>query len=144
MQAGDPGYSAVEQHGFIAAPFDQSTSIVWWNASFLSTGALGATLGAGFANTSSIISSQGAGNYAANVCYELVLNGYSDWFLPSRDELNKLYINRVLIGGLNGINYWSSSEVNATHVWGHTFPTGYQDNSYYKASTASVRAMRVF
>ncbi|MES1198032.1 MAG: hypothetical protein ABUL41_02025, partial [Chitinophagaceae bacterium] len=49
---------------------------------------------------------------AARICGDLVLNGYDDWYLPSKDELNQLYINRVAIGGFNDPEqeYWSSSE----------------------------------
>jgi len=78
-------------HGLIAAPKDQSAGIVWWNGSFIDTGGTGTAVGTGQPNTDTIIAAQGEGNYAASLAANLVLNGYSDWFLPSRDELNLLY-----------------------------------------------------
>ena len=78
-------------HGLIAAIQDQSTGIAWFNGSFNDTGATGTAVGTGQANTDNIIAAQGAGHYAASLAGQLVLNGYSDWFLPSKDELNLMY-----------------------------------------------------
>ncbi len=123
LQAGDPGFITGEEHGLIAAPFDQSTGIIWWNGNYLNTGATATAIGAGNANTNMIVSAQGTGNYAAKLCYDLTLNGYSDWYLPSKDELDKLNFNQVAIGAsLN--TYWSSSEYNSTVVWAQGFPNG--------------------
>ena len=99
LQSGDPGYIAGQVHGLIAAATDQSTGIQWYNGSYTVTGATATVLGTGNANTNTIVAVQGAGSYAAQLCYDLVLNGYSDWYLPSKDELNKLYLNRIAIGG---------------------------------------------
>jgi hypothetical protein len=46
---------------------------------------------------------------AARKCDDLALNGYDDWFLPSKDELNQMYLQRSVIGGFHKC-YWSSSE----------------------------------
>jgi hypothetical protein len=73
----------------------------------------------------------------------LVLNGYSDWYLPSKDELNKLYINRVAIGGFTTYFYWSSSEVEVSSAWHQYFFNGAQRIDF-KASQFSVRAVRAF
>ncbi len=154
LQPGDPGYDANTQHGLIAASADQSTAIQWYNGTFTTTGALAQELGTGNANTNTIVASQGAGNYAAKLCYDLVLDGYSDWFLPSREELNKLYINRVAIGGFStdatpgSSVYWTSSEGvsltppnnGAFHVY---FITG-QNGGANKNQTFFVRAVRSF
>jgi hypothetical protein len=141
--AGDPGYVAGETHGLIAAPSDQSTGIQWYNGSYITTGATGLALGTGMANTNAIVAAQGAGSYAAKLCADLVLNGYSDWYLPSRDELNKLYINRSSIGGFATGYYWSSSETNATNAWSISFVTGLA-TSHSKHGTTYVRAVRAF
>ena len=139
------------QHGIIAAPNDQSYGIQWYNGDYIVTGAIGTAIGTGQTNTTAIVLAQGEGDYAAKLCDDLVLNGYSDWFLPSKDELNMLYKNRNLIGGFDmtsGI-YWSSSEDyfnNATilyYAWNQLFYDGGQYN-YYKGNAYRVRAVRAF
>ena len=143
LQAGDPGYDANVPHGLIAAPSDQSTGIQWYNGSYVTTGATATALGTGNANTNTIVSVQGAGSYAAKLCYDLVLNGYSDWYLPSKDELDKLYLNRTAIGGFAAAYYWSSSEGNTTNAWNQYFSLGGQA-SHNKSLTNYVRAVRAF
>ncbi|MEO6405008.1 MAG: DUF1566 domain-containing protein [Ferruginibacter sp.] len=125
FQPGDSGYISGQVHGIIAAASDQGTGIQWYNGSFITTGAGTWILGFGNANTNKIVIAQGAGSYAAKLCYDLVLNGYSDWYLPSKDELNKLYINRIAIGGFSGA-YWSSTENGNTQAWYQVFTNGAQ------------------
>jgi len=140
---GDPGYDANVRHGLIAAPSDQSIGIQWYNGGFTTTGATGTALGTGNANTNTIVTSQGAGSYAAKLCADLVLGGYSDWYLPSKDELNKLYLNKVAVGGFASYYYWSSSEDSQYYTWGQYLVDGTQ-NSYGKSGTFYVRAIRSF
>jgi hypothetical protein len=141
LQPGDPGYDSNVVHGLIAAPSDQSTGIQWYNGSYISTGAIATAMGAGNANTNTIVSAQGAGSYAAQLCHDLVLNGYSDWYLPSKDELNKLYLNQTAIGGIAAVGYWSSSEATNENAFAQT--NGNQGNDY-KDYQYSVRAIRSF
>lgn len=143
LQSGDPGYNASVQHGIIAAPSNQSTGIQWYNGSFVTTGASATALGTGYANTNAIVSIQGAGNYAAKLCFDLVLNNYSDWYLPSKDELNKLYINKTAIGGFATNYYWCSSEISTFAAWEQTFTNG-SLLSVHKGMTSYVRAVRSF
>jgi hypothetical protein len=148
LQTGDPGFDPNTQHGLIAASTDQSNGIQWYNGSYVVTSATGTAIGTGLANTNTIISVQGATatNYAAGLARAYRGGGYSDWYLPSKDELNKLWINRVAIGLSSGISgyYWSSSEVNTEGAWYQSFSTGTQSNFYNKYSTSSVRAVRSF
>jgi hypothetical protein len=145
LQPGNPGYNANMPHGLIAAPADQSAGIQWYNGSYQITNASATAIGTGNANTNLIVSVQGAGSYAAKLCYDLVLNGYSDWFLPSRDELIRLCGNMNLIGGFtNGGDYWSSSEItpqpNASSIWFNLC----DEFQYDKSGTYRVRAIRTF
>jgi hypothetical protein len=139
--AGDPGYVAGETHGIIAAPSDQSTGIQW-GCYGTTVGGTSTALGTGAANTAVVSSTCGAGT-AARLCADLVLNGYSDWYLPSRDELNKLYINRSSIGGFTTIPYWSSSENGTVGAWLINFNSG-AAAGYSKANLNYVRAVRAF
>lgn len=143
LQSGDPGYVAGETHGIIAAPSDQSTGIQWYNGNYITTGATATALGTGNANTNAIVAAQGNGNYAAKLCYDLILDGYSDWYLPSIDELNKLYENSYVIGGLTGYFYWSSSEYDFNYAWFFYFNMG-GTNYFMKYHTYNVRAVRSF
>ena len=148
LVSGDPGYNAIVQHGLIAATSDQSTGIQWYDGSSTTTGATGTDIGTGLSNTNTIITSQGnTGSYAAKLCadYSLNVNGvvYDDWYLPSQDELNKLYLNQVAIGGFANNYYWSSSEYDDTYARRQDFASGYQTTGY-KIYSRYVRAIRAF
>ena len=146
LQPGDPGYDANETHGLIAAPNDQSSSINWMNTSPSLVGVFSTALGSGSYNTNVIVANYGSGNYAAKLCSDLVLNGYSDWYLPSKDELNKLFLNQIAIGGFSNSAYWSSNEWmpgDGSIALTQYFPGGGW-NYYYKGYNYSVRAIRYF
>jgi hypothetical protein len=108
-------------------------------------------VGTGKANTAQIIASQGAGSYAAKLCDDLVIGVYSDWYLPSKDELNLMYTNigqgaaapLSNVGGFVSNYYWSSSEYDDGFAWNQYFSNGYQYN-YGKNFTLYVRAVRAF
>lgn len=143
---GDTGYDPSVQHGLIAATADQSTGIQWYNGSYVETGATDTAIGTGQANTTTIVTIQGAGSYAAQLCNDLTVGSYSDWYLPSKDELNKLFLNRLAIGGFAALySYWSSSEYDAFFAWSQSFYNGVQ-YYYYKDDTFNfrVRAVRAF
>ena len=145
LQSGDPGYNSNYRHGLIAAPSDQSTGIQWYNGSYTTTNTTATAIGSGNANTSMIVTVQGAGSYAAKLCDDLVLGGYSDWYLPSKDELNQLYLNKTEIGGFGDIqSYWSSSEINNLAAWRQYFGNGTQGGSSKNNTTYFVRAIRAF
>jgi len=124
-----------------AAPNDQGISV--WNGS----GTVGGTseaIGTGKANTDAIVA-QSAGNAdsAAKLCYELDLGGYTDWFLPSKNELSLMYTNLKVAGMDNfGDNpYWSSTEESELFAWYQYFGTGSIDNGN-KNDLNYVRAIR--
>jgi hypothetical protein len=154
-QSGDPGYSSINTPVLISATSDQTSGgrVNWSNSSNLSTevnlsGASYEVLGAGSANTDAIISLYtNTGTYAAKTARDYRGGAYTDWYLPSRDELNKLYINRVVIGSFITNNthpvsvYWTSNEANSSVANGQNFGTGsYLPDS--KAWTFQVRAVR--
>jgi len=142
LESGDPGYVEGETHGFIVATCDQSTGIQWYNGGNVTTGATGQALGTGSANTTTIITVQEEGSYAAQICAAYTVEGYSDWFLPSKDELNKLYSNSTINDGFSGF-YWTSSESSYSNAWVIWFPS-MGPTSTGKSSTYNVRAFRAF
>lgn len=143
LQPGDPGYIVGETHGIIAAPTDQSAGLQWSNGSYFWTYANNWNIGGGSSNTSIVISTQGLGSYAAQLCNDLVLNGYNDWYLPSKAELDLLYDNRTLIGGFANNYYWSSTEDNFDGARRRHFGNG-ASNGDYKGMPWLVRAIRYF
>ena len=133
-------------HGLIAATADQSTGIIWAIAAYQSTSVTGTltTIGSGSANTDKIIAQNVAGSaYAAGLARSYTGGGYSDWFLPSKDELNQMYVQRVAIGGFVSDYYWSSSEYNAYFAWFQDFSIGIL-NATGKDHSSYVRAVRAF
>ena len=149
LQAVDPGYDATIQKGLIAATSDQSTGIRWYNGSWLYTGATGTAIGTGLSNTNAIIASQGetATSYAAGLARAYAGGGYTDWYLPSKEELNKLRMNRDGIGGFADDYYWSSSEysVDGVLAWYQNFHIGADQGAINKGiRTFNVRAIRAF
>ncbi len=107
-------------------------------------------VGTGKQNTQLIVAaldSAGETGRAAQLCVSLNVNGYTDWFLPSKDELSLMYGNLKVngLGEFTGGNYWSSSEgpSNTQGAWLQVFGGGAQIN-YQKSYTNYVRAIRAF
>ena len=80
---------------------------------------------------------------ANKICDDLELNGYTDWYLPSKEELNKLYLNKYIIGGFSDSWYWSSTEGRPGTAWLEIFNNG-NKHIYFKDDTYNVRAVRTF
>ncbi len=79
------------------------------------------------------------------MCDNLVKNGYSDWFLPNKEQLNKLWLKKSVVGGFvdDNVGYWSSSEDSAGKTWAQNFNGGHQ-NQIDKKRGARARAVRSF
>jgi hypothetical protein len=140
---GDSGYVAGQTHGLIATTSNQSTG-AQWGCSGTSISGTNTILGTGLANTSAIVNVCTTTTIAAALCNNLVSGGYSDWYLPSRDELNKLYLNKTAIGGFSNVSYWSSSQVGTTTAWSINFTTGISSSTSTKSTLLYVRAIRKF
>lgn len=139
--------------GLVAAPFDQSdensqfTGAPWKAGEIVGIAfqGTGVEIGEGKSNTQAIVAHFDGDYFAAKLCDDLDLNEYSDWFLPSKDELNAMYINLHLHG--NGdfnseAIYWSSS--GSVHdAWYQFFQTGNQQ-TFGTLGTFYVRAVREF
>ena len=159
LQPGDNGYNANVPHGLIAAPSDQG-SAQWGCTSTEISGADGTAIGTGAQNTIDIMNGCSTAGIAARLCGDLVLGGYSDWYLPSKDELYKMYLNRVAIGGFASDSYWSSTEsytyneyystegmystYNVDVAWVQGFGNGSQSTNLKGHDFSNVRAVRAF
>ena len=141
LKNGDAGYIAGETHGIIAATSDQSTGAAW-GCSGVSV-STNTSLGAGKNNTALIIKNCTSSNIAALICDNLSLSGFTDWFLPSSDELYKLYLNKGLIGGFSGAYYLSSSQYTVSTALNYNFNTGGLF-TISKSTIGYVRAIRQF
>ena len=132
LKSGDAGYDANVQHGLIAATSDQSVGDAPWSKNKIFIGNTSLLIGSGLANTTRIISLQGnTGNYAAKIARDYVSNGFSDWYLPSVNEMKELIAQRAIVGGFSlGRYYWTSSE--------YTTNLGQTDLSTY-ANTAWIQ-----
>ena len=135
-----------------AAPFGDEVQRTWatgGNQSAAVSGADGTANGTGEQNTADIVAQSGnvAVTSAAVYCSELVSGGQSDWFLPSKDELNLMYTNlhsaSTPLGGFSSVYYWSSSEDGDYNGWYQDFDGVIQFYSY-KGNPAYVRPVRAF
>ena len=155
LQEGDSGYEAGKVKGLIAAASNQSSGTYWHSSNDGSIGTTATGLGTGNANTAAIVGVYTTESNAAKICSDLVLNEKSDWYLPSKDELDKLYYNISTgsttannIGNFDtseGDGYWSSSESSLDKAWGRRFDINDGSLSVVKNySTGHVRAIRSF
>lgn len=135
---------STKKHGLIAAVKDQSAGVRWDKGNHFLIGATGKAIGTGKKNTNKIVNALGTtGSYAALICKQYRGGGFSDWFLPSKAELSKLYYKRTVVGGFTATNYWSSSEYDAENAWDEVFDGAYKFADY-KNFTLRVRAIRSF
>jgi hypothetical protein len=134
-----------DQFGLVCAQNDQGTSVPWYAQSYIYYGTTSTAIGTGQSNTSSLASILGNGFYAAKFCDDLVLNGFDDWFLPSRDELGLMYTNlkRNGFGNFTNSSYWSSSECDYLNAYTQYFSSGRQSCNN-KFHSYSIRAVRIF
>jgi hypothetical protein len=144
LEPGDPGYALNEVHGLIIATKDEFLLDVSWGVSNLLK--TETTIGTGLANTNKIIQASGgfANRTAAGLARARRDGGYSDWFLPSKDELTKICLNKTKIGMTTPQTYWSSSEeLGDINVWATNFSNCVQ-RPWARNLIFSVRAVRAF
>jgi hypothetical protein len=154
------------QHGLVAALEDltEGATDPWWYGfngyewgcyGTSISGADGQAIGTGYQNTLDIVNqactTENGGITAAQAALDAEINGYSDWYLPSRDELIEMY-NTIGNGGSegniggfvdDGWPYWSSSEDGYYHAWYVDFYDGHP-TSTNKLNTYRVRVIRAF
>jgi hypothetical protein len=145
--------------GLVCAIQDHPDVIAWiqgGNTQTTINGVTSASIGDGQTNTTAMMNQVGYTGGTAAVCndYSITVNEitYSDWFLPSKKELNQMYTNKATInttavanGGSNFADsyYWSSTENVNYLAWLQLFNNGTQ-NHFYKNLPYYVRAVRAF
>ena len=84
------------------------------------------------------------GSSAAGICSSLSLNGYSDWYLPSKDELYLLTSMRTALGLNSNDSWWSSTEVDKDFAWYLSPGSGTNMMQNLKTSNLKVLPVRRF
>jgi hypothetical protein len=141
------------EHGLVAALFDIEGTHEWGCFEEYVSGADGEAIGTGYQNTMDIVNqgcvTENGGITAAQAALDAEVNGYSDWYLPSKEELYEIYstIGNVGsegdIGGFSNAHYRSSSEVATASAWNVSFDNGLAYNSW-KNNPVRVRVIRAF
>jgi hypothetical protein len=152
LQAGFTQYAnaadtvGTKAHYLEAAPVDMSTELAWASSAYQSTDIAGTVdaIGTGRKNTAIILATDTAAP-AAKACVDYSNNGKTDWFLPSKDELNELYQNRAAVGNMGTDSYYSSFQHGNYDdiAWYQYFLNGSQ-SVVSKIGICSVRAVRAF
>lgn len=124
-------------------PYDIDNKVVWGPRTLARTYAYDQQNG--MLNTEDIVARYGNNNlaYAANICKQLAAYDYSDWYLPSIQELKLIYEQRNIIGGFSPTTYWSSTDwsYSAGNPYTIDFSTG-NEIKMNLGRTAAVRCVR--
>ena len=124
-----------------AATSDHSDLIAWCSNTTTALGTTAQAIGTGMANTTTADSTCTSG--AIQIAADYTNNSKTDWHLPSKDELNQLYLNKTTVGGISTGNYWGSSESDANYAWFQSLGFEFQ-LSRSKAIALYVRPVRAF
>jgi hypothetical protein len=149
------------EHGLIVDKVDLSTAQQWSNVYDVEIGPAAQSTWDGLSNSNAIVGQAGHTNSAAALCLNSTNGGYTDWYLPAIDELERLYTNRLEVNatlrGISGaselkrydsttqnyVYYWSSAEGSYNIAWIFNFSFGYADDAN-KYNSYDVRAVRAF
>ena len=97
----------------------------------------------GWSNTGNLVYNTLKTNDAAQYCFDMVYGGYSDWYLPAKDQLNTLYGQKATVGGFIAGAYWSSTEYSTLNGWAQNFDGGGQGGDG-KTNAHYVRCVRSY
>ena len=166
-QLGDEAFGGVVfyvdetgEHGLVAAMEDLTEGATidsegnfgyqWGCFATWLSGADGQAIGTGHQNSLDIVAGCSETSIAASEALAYESEDYSDWYLPSLDELNEMYNvigpggSEGNIGGFSSNWYWSSSESNNYGAYDVNFSDGSTGNFSSKTKIVSVRPIRSF
>jgi hypothetical protein len=129
--------------GLVSASTDLTGSYPYGCPGDFIIGAQHSGIGSGNINTSAVVAQCTDTAIAAKKCSDLVLNGYDDWYLPSKDELQQLYLERSKIGGFTAVDYWSSTQYDDMLSWERHFSMIAPDLKP-KGELKAIRCIRKF
>jgi hypothetical protein len=131
-------------HGFEAAPADVA-SAQWGCSGLLLSGANGNDFFEGAQNTADILAECAESGIAAEIANNYSQNGYSDWYLPSPQEMIALHAQRAIVGGFNeSLIYWTSRQTSGITSHGIDFSIGGDGVNRDRTETNVVRPIRTF
>ena len=153
LQGGDKDYVPGEQHGLIAQQFDYYATLPWYGCTSQTLVSTTNYIGDGDLNTTAIVSACSTSTTsAASMAQSSTAYGYTDWFLPSKDELIEMFsanssasLNLTTIS--TGAYYWSSTQTNAQSAIGTRLTIAGAVSTYgqlTKAGSYYVRIIRKF
>ncbi len=128
---------SVQVNGYTLYIHPSNSGNFAWGKNNETTGAT--NLNDGRANTDII--SQLNGSYAAKICSDLVSEGFSDWYLPARNEMEAIKQNASNLSSVPSGQYWTSTEASAQTAFWTTFVSGPPPNNI-KTATATCRCVR--
>lgn len=134
---------ATGKHGLEASSADWIYAAPWGCYGLIVNGADSPIIGSGLQNTADILAGCDEAGIAAEIANNFFWFGFSDWFLPSRDELNLLYVHRDIIGNFTNGDYWSSTEYGTNQAWYQSFGNGTLSHTP-KNEPLRVRPIRAF
>jgi hypothetical protein len=140
-------------HGLISDSSDLGIGAQWWNGSYTETKSKGLGLFEGKYNSQTLVWTQGGTTSAGAICYNYAGGGFTDWYLPTIEELNLMCLNIGQgnslglgnIGSFSDARYWSSSEsYNNSAAWTRYFSSNESITIILKDQTHLVRPIRSF
>lgn len=129
-------------HGLEVAPADQ-ISAPWECDGATINGADGTAVGTGAQNTVDILACCADTGIAASIAATYMFNGFDDWFLPSKGELDLLYQKNAVESVFAYPYYWSSTKFGSALAWFNSFSDGLHFVNF-RTATLGVRAVRAF
>jgi hypothetical protein len=144
FQAGDVGYVTGQTHGFIIMNHAMGIQVSYSNNGAYSNTSM--NFGTGKNNTSLLYNLTTTELNAAKYVYNVLYDGYSDWYIPSYYEWNKIAPAWTQLGLADG-NYHSSSERDSGYYFTMAFfggGTSYQSRQSVKTTNTGVIGIRKF